>query len=131
MSHNPFQTYSNGFHHQNYNIGNQYQSSINSNQVQYSPRQSPASVECESEASGLFVHPLDCGKFLTCDRGRTFIKDCNPGTVFNDIYKVCDWPDNVDCSRRNSNIVTNSLDGRGTDHGEGVINIRKGDDQGI
>lgn len=65
-------------------------------------------IQCESGASGLYSHPYDCTKFLNCDHGRTFIQDCGPGTLFNDVFKVCDWPHKVDCGSRNSNLESNS-----------------------
>lgn len=58
------------------------------------------SIQCEQGASGLFAHPYDCTKFLNCDHGRTFIQECGPGTMFNDLFKVCDWPHKVDCGDR-------------------------------
>lgn len=57
-------------------------------------------VQCEYQASGLFAHPFDCAKFLNCDRGRTFVTECRSGTVFNDQFKVCDWPRAVNCGLR-------------------------------
>lgn len=75
----------------------------NRNQRQYVQRQETAPIRCENGASGLFAHPLDCRKFLNCDHGRTFIQDCGPGTVFNDVFKVCDWPHKVDCGSRDPN----------------------------
>lgn len=52
-------------------------------------------VVCPRDFSGLLKHPTDCGKFLQCDHGSTFIMDCGPGTVFNPSVSVCDWPYNV------------------------------------
>lgn len=60
------------------------------------------SIQCEQGASGLFAHPYDCTKFLNCDHGRTFIQECGPGTMFNDLFKVCDWPHKVDCGDRSA-----------------------------
>lgn len=78
----------------------------------FSQRQELAPIKCESGASGLFAHPDDCTKFLNCDNGRTFIQECGPGTAFNDVFKVCDWPHKVDCGDRplngQSNTNTNS-----------------------
>lgn len=65
-------------------------------------------IECEHGVSGLFAHPLDCTKFLNCDHGRTFIQDCGPGTAFNDLFKVCDWPHKVNCGTRLLNSNTNN-----------------------
>ncbi|XP_021953863.1 uncharacterized protein LOC110850680 isoform X1 [Folsomia candida] len=50
-------------------------------------------------------HPEFCDKFVECEDGRIFIKDCGPGTAYNPRLGQCDWPYNVrqavsqDCSR--------------------------------
>lgn len=73
---------------------------------------------------------MDCTKFLKCDRGRTFLEECGPGAVFNDVLKVCDWPHNVNCGTRNQrtpNVQSGSKDlnhNPHLHHGEGMINIR-------
>lgn len=61
-------------------------------------------IRCENGATGLFVHPFDCSKFLQCDKGRTFIMDCFAGTVFNDMTKICDWPQKTNCGARQLNV---------------------------
>lgn len=107
-----------------------------------SQRQEHAPIQCESGASGLYAHPLDCRKFLNCDHGRTFIQDCGPGTAFNDIHKVCDWPHKVDCGTRppEGNVIvdgTNSLNTGELNtaesqhepfYGQGMIDTRMGFD---
>ncbi|KAL0104423.1 hypothetical protein PUN28_017273 [Cardiocondyla obscurior] len=50
---------------------------------------------CLPYAVGLFPHLGDCTKFIQCANGATYIMDCGPGTVFNPITSVCDWPYNV------------------------------------
>lgn len=57
-------------------------------------------VKCPRRHSGLVEHPIYCDKFLNCANGVTYIQDCGPGTVFNPLHKVCDWPHNVDCGQR-------------------------------
>lgn len=75
-------------------------------------------IECQSDFSGLMAHPTDCTKFLNCDHGKTVIQDCGPGTAFNAITKVCDWPQNVDCGSR-------SLSGGSDAHaGEEKMDVR-------
>lgn len=52
---------------------------------------------CKNGASGLFPHSSDCKKFVDCDRGRAYVMECGPGTVFNPESSVCDWPEHVTC----------------------------------
>ena len=60
---------------------------------------SPVKVECPPGFSGLLPLQETCKKFLQCASGRSFVMDCGPGTVFNPITMVCDWPYNVpDCN---------------------------------
>lgn len=35
-------------------------------------------THCGPGDSGQYPHP-DCAKFIECDNGRTFVKDCGPG----------------------------------------------------
>ncbi|KAG8274109.1 Belongs to the glycosyl hydrolase 18 [Homalodisca vitripennis] len=43
-------------------------------------------------------YPFDCAKFKQCDHGRWLVRDCGPGTHWNQAIKTCDWPYNVDCT---------------------------------
>lgn len=127
------QTYnSNGYQQPSYGHENQYQrQQVNYNQDQYSQRND---AECENGATGLFAHPSNCAKFLKCDRGRTFLEECGPGAVFNDVLKVCDWPQSVDCGARNQNArnsasgTNNPNYGQQSHYGEGTIDVRINDD---
>lgn len=93
-------------------------------------------VQCQSGAYGLFAHPNDCTKFLNCNNGQTVIQDCGPGTAFNSITKVCDWPHNVDCGSRTldggdrGGGNTNHGDDGEFHHGEGMIDERFSDRPG-
>jgi len=49
------------------------------------------------EPNGLFPHPHECSKYLQCDHNSLFTRTCGPGTVFNPLNSVCDWPYNVNC----------------------------------
>ena len=40
-------------------------------------------------------HSSDCSKYYKCDHGNPAMKLCSPGTLFNHILSVCDWPVNV------------------------------------
>lgn len=124
--------YNNGGYHnvgQNeiHHNGGQYRSR---SQRQYSQRQEHAPIQCENGASGLVAHPLDCTKFLNCDHGRTFIQDCGPGTAFNDVFKVCDWPHKVNCGSRSLNGNTHSEPPANQEqlyYGEDVMDVRMGE----
>ncbi|XP_018356826.1 PREDICTED: uncharacterized protein LOC108757046 isoform X3 [Trachymyrmex septentrionalis] len=52
-------------------------------------------IICPADFIGLLPHPETCKKFLQCANGVTYVMDCGPGTVFNPITTVCDWPYNV------------------------------------
>lgn len=81
--------------------------------------------QCNPGASGLFAHAYDCRKFLNCDQGRTHIQECGPGTMFNDIHKICDWPNNVDCSTRIGKQLNNDNNPAELPfYGEGMIDAR-------
>lgn len=61
------------------------------------------SPKCPEGGAGLYTHPYDCSKFLNCANGLTYIQDCAPGTLFNPVLKVCDFPYNVRCSSSQKN----------------------------
>ncbi|XP_072745020.1 uncharacterized protein [Anoplolepis gracilipes] len=52
-------------------------------------------ITCPADFTGLLAHPETCKKFLQCANGVTYVMDCGPGTAFNPIALVCDWPYNV------------------------------------
>lgn len=54
----------------------------------------------DNKATALHADPEDCSKFYSCFVAITYFLSCPPGLVFNGVYKVCDWPNNVDCGRR-------------------------------
>ncbi|KAG6461849.1 hypothetical protein O3G_MSEX012891 [Manduca sexta] len=37
-------------------------------------------------------HPTDCSKFYECAPHGPTLKDCAPGTLYNPVAMVCDWP---------------------------------------
>ncbi|XP_061402940.1 uncharacterized protein LOC133338851 [Musca vetustissima] len=65
-------------------------------------------VVCPPGAEGLFMHPYDWHKYLSCTNGYTHIMDCGPGTVFSVSRKVCDLERNVGNTDRCNNGVYNS-----------------------
>ena len=52
---------------------------------------------CPSGYSGLQPVPWDCTKFANCWKGKPMIQSCGPGTHFNPINSVCDWPAKANC----------------------------------
>ena len=40
-------------------------------------------------------HPSDCSKYYECVHGNPSMRVCSPGTMFNHLHSVCDWPVNV------------------------------------
>ncbi|XP_012537284.2 uncharacterized protein LOC105837243 isoform X2 [Monomorium pharaonis] len=52
-------------------------------------------ITCPADFTGLLPHPETCKKFLQCANGATYVMDCGPGTAFNPITAVCDWPHKV------------------------------------
>lgn len=68
-------------------------------------QQLPAEPRCAPGSSGMQPHPYDCTKFLHCDNGRTFIKDCGPGTAFSPSLQICDFKYKVDCGYVGSHDV--------------------------
>ncbi|XP_076288691.1 uncharacterized protein LOC143213077 isoform X2 [Lasioglossum baleicum] len=68
--------------------------------LKYNEHQPVKKIACPPDHTGLLPHPDTCKKFLQCTRGGTFIMDCGPGTAFNPLTSVCDWPYNVpSCSK--------------------------------
>ena len=45
--------------------------------------------------SSFIKHSSDCSKYYKCDHGNPSMRLCSPGTMFNHILSVCDWPVNV------------------------------------
>lgn len=41
-----------------------------------------------------YPYPSDPSQFIQCDHlpGRYFIVSCKPGLLFDDLYKVCNYP---------------------------------------
>jgi hypothetical protein len=47
----------------------------------------------------LLPHPTNCSAFYKCNWGTPVLLYCPQGLFFNNISKVCDLPQNVDCNR--------------------------------
>lgn len=63
-------------------------------------KHSNSQPQCPSGETGLHPHPTDCSKFLNCANGVAHVQECGPGTVFNPLLKVCDYPYNVKCTSK-------------------------------
>ncbi|XP_049313217.1 uncharacterized protein LOC105232808 isoform X4 [Bactrocera dorsalis] len=59
-----------------------------------------AQIACPPNSMGMYPHPQDCRKFLSCANGIVDIKDCGPGTVWSVEMEVCDFEKNVNCTGR-------------------------------
>ncbi|CAG5053336.1 unnamed protein product [Parnassius apollo] len=46
----------------------------------------------------LLPHETDCDKFYYCVLGEKVERTCAPGTHFNPMLQVCDWPENAGCA---------------------------------
>ena len=46
-------------------------------------------------SSAPFEKPGDCSNFYQCGAGVLYTMPCAPGTAFNPVIGVCDWPYNV------------------------------------
>jgi hypothetical protein len=73
------------------------------------------SATCEDSATVLRPDPEDCAYFLQCVQSGVIARQkCGPGTLFNPLKNICDWPLNVYkaapiCQRpqRQSTVVPN------------------------
>ncbi|KAJ8725925.1 hypothetical protein PYW08_004108 [Mythimna loreyi] len=50
---------------------------------------------CENSIRPNEPHPSDCTKFYECAPSGPVLKSCGPGTLYNNVTMVCDWPFNV------------------------------------
>ncbi|XP_066252034.1 uncharacterized protein [Euwallacea similis] len=66
----------------------------------------PSKPKCPEGFQGITKHPRDCKKFLNCANGITYVQDCGPGTLFNPVLNVCDFPYNVDCKNEETEATT-------------------------
>ncbi|XP_056256554.1 chitinase-3-like protein 1 [Seriola aureovittata] len=47
---------------------------------------------CKDKADGTYAHPDDKTSFYVCAGGRTYLRKCGNGTVFEESCKCCVWP---------------------------------------
>lgn len=55
-----------------------------------------------SGADGFYPNPSQCTKFFRCVTGTRYDFDCAPGTHFNPLISVCDWPNSAGCQSSTS-----------------------------
>ncbi|KAI4492325.1 hypothetical protein M0802_009835 [Mischocyttarus mexicanus] len=61
-------------------------------------------IKCPEDFTGLLPHPENCRKFLQCANGITYVMDCGPGTAFNPLISVCDWPYKVPACKKETEL---------------------------
>nr|XP_036221758.1 uncharacterized protein LOC106616975 isoform X4 [Bactrocera oleae] len=59
-----------------------------------------AQIACPPNSMGMYPHPQDCRKFVSCANGIVDIKDCGPGTAWSVEMEVCDFEKAVNCTGR-------------------------------
>ncbi|KAK9966536.1 hypothetical protein ABG768_003643 [Culter alburnus] len=52
----------------------------------------PIASFCVGKPDGLYPNPADQTTYFHCFRGNTYLQKCQPGLVFVDACKCCDWP---------------------------------------
>ncbi|CAM4732208.1 hypothetical protein PO909_020493 [Leuciscus waleckii] len=52
----------------------------------------PIASFCVGKPDGLYPNPADETTYFHCFRGNTYLQKCQPGLVYIDNCKCCDWP---------------------------------------
>ncbi|XP_008319029.1 acidic mammalian chitinase-like [Cynoglossus semilaevis] len=52
----------------------------------------PGAGFCSDKGDGIYPNPEDKTTFYQCAGGKTYLKSCGSGTIFNDSCKCCVWP---------------------------------------
>lgn len=52
----------------------------------------PIASFCQGRPDGLYTNPSDATTYFQCFRGNTYLHSCQPGLVYMDSCKCCDWP---------------------------------------
>ncbi|XP_037620980.1 acidic mammalian chitinase-like [Sebastes umbrosus] len=52
----------------------------------------PGSGFCNGKPDGLYPHPDDKNSFYMCAGGITHVRQCGPGSIYDDSCKCCVWP---------------------------------------
>lgn len=66
-----------------------------------------SNLPCSGITNGNILPHENCSQFYKCVNGQTYPMDCPPGLYFNAILKYCDWPVNVDCGERYTEVQVN------------------------
>jgi chitinase len=65
---------------------------------------------CLIKGDSFWPHPDDCGQFYRCVGATPYFFNCPSGLHFNPSILVCDWPENAQCTAKNS--LNNRLTGK-------------------
>ncbi|XP_072521585.1 chitinase, acidic.1 [Salminus brasiliensis] len=52
----------------------------------------PLASFCSGKPDGLYPNPTDQNTYFQCFRGNTYLHRCQPGLVYVDACKCCNWP---------------------------------------
>ncbi|XP_017306651.1 chitinase, acidic.1 [Ictalurus punctatus] len=52
----------------------------------------PIATFCTGKPDGLYPNPTDATTYFQCFRGNTYLHRCQPGLVYVDACKCCNWP---------------------------------------
>ncbi|XP_071057276.1 uncharacterized protein [Onthophagus taurus] len=105
--------------HHNYSKVNQFNSNqqknvdlkIN-NKLEDFSQDNQVYKSCPKDATGSFIYEDSCSQFLNCWKGRGFVQNCAPGTLFNPKTLECDYQEKVECvlnNRFSRQILINTL----------------------
>ncbi|XP_019723173.1 chitinase, acidic.1 [Hippocampus comes] len=52
----------------------------------------PTASFCHGRPDGLYPNPFDSNTYFQCFRGNTYLHRCQPGLIYWDSCKCCNWP---------------------------------------
>ncbi|CAG2113601.1 unnamed protein product [Medioppia subpectinata] len=53
---------------------------------------------CDEPTSCVYQNDKDCATYIRCTTGGyAYLRPCSPGLLWNNIKKVCDWPEQTTC----------------------------------
>ncbi|KAJ0170146.1 hypothetical protein K1T71_014074 [Dendrolimus kikuchii] len=61
------------------------------------PELLPNGCPSDFDVHQLLPHESNCSRFYQCVFGETVERECAPGTHFNAVMQICDWPANAGC----------------------------------